>query len=102
MEEYNLFRIAEEAERVLNTTTDIIVIDAVVKAFEDIKGDEKYTNRFLLPLPLYDYERVITTLEVATNYYRIKRMLDVCLDTEEYEMCSRIEKIINKIKWSIL
>lgn len=100
MEEFNVFKIAEEAERILNETTDIYVIDIVIKAFEEINGDEEFTNRFLLPLPLYNYQEVITTLEVSTNYYRIKRMFDVCLEAEEYEMCERIKKVIDKIKWS--
>lgn len=97
--DFNIFEISEDALRFIDTTIDIDVIEEIVQAFEELKGDEEYTRRIPLRIPSRNNLPFFIILEVLPNYKLIKRFMDVCFNSEEYEMCTRIKLVIEKIGW---
>lgn len=90
--------IIEEVQWVLNTTKDVYTIDLIVTAFEELKEGSNLTKNFGLPLPKYDNQTVITQLDITKCVDILKSLHERCMDTEEYEMCSRIKKLLDKHK----
>ncbi|CAG7579716.1 MAG: hypothetical protein SLAVMIC_00048 [uncultured marine phage] len=92
MSKWNFANIAKQVSDELLNTQEIDTIEIVISSFEKLNEGESLTKDILIPIPSLD-RSVRSQLDINQCEDVIENMMETCIKLEEYEMCSRIQKL---------
>ena len=96
MSRYNIEEISDSIEQEMLSTTDLKTIDMIITSFEEaINSGSDYTKDMDIRTKEFNFEFLcLTSLEISVCENIIRSLMKTCERLEEYEMCSRISKIL--------